>query len=300
MKHNSELKHPFEFPGYDIKTWTVVEGQNLIRIDKLPDPTSGGSAQTARSGAPAAVSYLAPGTVVTFYGNVTLKAEWTKLPAVTLTYHANGGAPDPDSVPNKGQAKEYNSGDTVTVEDGSGLTKGTQKFRYWSTTPNDTTGSQQYTAGKTFAINKNTDLYAIYEDAPSGGGDKEYTVTYDPNGGTGTTPTDSNKYKGGETVKVKDKWNLVRTNGTFKEWNTKKDGSGTGYKGDGTDTFTMPASDVTPYAIWTDSNGNIMPSPGTGESDLPLLIAFNMAMISLLAGAFVVMKQQKWRKENAS
>ena len=114
-------------------------------------------------------------------------------------------------------------------------------------------------------------------------------MTYDPNGGTGTTPTDTNKYKGGDPVTVKDKNDLVRTNCTFKEWNTRKDGSGRGFQV--AESFTMPESDVTLYAIWTDSNGNIIPSPGTGESDMPMMLALNMALLAVLTIGFVLMKQ---------
>ena len=60
----------------------------------------------------------------------------------------------------------------------------------------------------------------------------------------------------------------------------------------------MPESDVTLYAIWTDSNGNIV-SPGTGESDVPMMIAINLALLSMVAVAFVVIKQQIRRKETA-
>ena len=284
---DSQLNPSFK-PDYEFAGWKIAASSGGA------SPRTNGAA--ARSGA-GTDGIIAAGEKMTLSSNITLQAVWK----CNLTYHANGGSPE-SAVPNSGNAIDRYVDDKVTVEDGSKLTKGDLVFAYWSTTENNATGSQHYNKGDTFTVKKDTDLYAIYKTAPDSTGGKEYTVTYDPNGGTGTTPTDPNKYTGDgtETVTVKDKGNLVRTNCTFKEWNTKKDGSGTGYKGDGTDTFTMPASDVTLYAIWVDSSGQIVPSPGTGESDLPLQIALNLAVISLLAVAFVVMKQQKWRKKNAN
>ena len=123
-------------------------------------------------------------------------------------------------------------------------------------------------------------------------------MLYDKNGGTGSEPKDSNKYSGGETVNVADKGNLAKNGCTFKEWNTKPNGTGTGFKGDGTDTFIMPESNVTLYAIWLDSQGNIV-SPGTGESDMALILAFNALTLSLLTVAFIAIRRFRTNKEKA-
>ena len=117
-------------------------------------------------------------------------------------------------------------------------------------------------------------------------------MTYKANGGSGNVPRDENRYSAGATVPVASKGDLVRTGCTFKEWNTKSDGSGKGYKGDGRDSIIIIA-DTTLYAIWLDGEGNVVPSPGTGESSFPMIIAFNAALLSLAAFAFIVAKKRR-------
>ena len=276
---------PSFHPAYEFAGWKITASSGSA------SPRPNGSAPRSGSGTDGIIE---AGDKITLSGNVTLKAVWK----CNLTYDANEGGPD-SAVPNNGDAIEQYVDDKVTVQDGSGLKNGELVFAYWSTTANDQSGSKHYNKNDTFTIKEDTTLYAIYKTVPESEG-KEYTVTYDPNGGTGTTPIDSNKYQGGETITVKDKGDLVMTNATFKEWNTKKDGSGTGYKGDGTDTFTMPESDVTLYAIWTDSDGKIIPSPGTGESDMPMMLALNLALLAVLAAGFVLMNQYNRRRETAN
>ena len=120
-----------------------------------------------------------------------------------------------------------------------------------------------------------------------------FRLTYDGNGATGgDVPTDSTAYQGGEKVLVAAQGNLVRTGCTFKEWNTKRDGSGIGYRG-GKDVLTMPADNVTLYAVWVDGNDRIIPSPGTGESNVSVAIAFNLAILSAMAIAALMVKIRK-------
>lgn len=54
------------------------------------------------------------------------------------------------------------------------------------------------------------------------------------------------------------------------------------------------------YAIWVDSDGKIIPSPGTGESDMPMMLALNMALLAMLAAGFVLMNQYNRRRETAN
>jgi len=78
-----------------------------------------------------------------------------------------------------------------------------------------------------------------------------YTVTYDLNGGTGTTPTETNK-ESGATFTVATTTGITAPTGTrFKEWNTSATGlGGTSYAVGAT--VTMPASTLKLYAIWED------------------------------------------------
>ena len=300
----ADLGEEFGYDDHELDYWVVVANAGVIT--RYRNPSSGGSYEPRRSGAGSTETIdvggkLYPGDVVDLTGNVKLKAAWREKQPVTLTYKANGGTPA-SAVPNSGNPIGHYVGDEVTVQDGNSLKNGEQVFRYWSTTANDETGSKHYKPNDKFTINADTVLYAIYDDAP-GSGDgsgsgNEYTVTYDKNGGTGSEPKDNNKYSGGETVNVADKGNLAKNGCTFKEWNTKPNGTGTGFKGDGTDTFIMPESNVTLYAIWLDSQGNIV-SPGTGESDMALILAFNALTLSLLTVAFIAIRCFRTNKEKA-
>jgi uncharacterized repeat protein (TIGR02543 family) len=79
-----------------------------------------------------------------------------------------------------------------------------------------------------------------------------YTVTYNGNINTGgAVPIDANHYEQGATVTVLGQGSIAKTNFTFIEWNTEAGGGGTAY--DPADTFSMPASDVTLYAQWTEN-----------------------------------------------
>jgi uncharacterized repeat protein (TIGR02543 family) len=61
--------------------------------------------------------------------------------------------------------------------------------------------------------------------------DGEVSVVYHGNGETsGFPPTDDNKYKVSEEAEVLGQGILLKEGYTFKNWNTKKDGSGTSYE----------------------------------------------------------------------
>ncbi len=77
-----------------------------------------------------------------------------------------------------------------------------------------------------------------------------YCVTHDANGGTGTSP--AKIYKGeNETFTAAAAGSFTAPSGKqFKEWNTAANGSGTTCLAEAT--VTMPANDLTLYAIWED------------------------------------------------
>jgi hypothetical protein len=76
-----------------------------------------------------------------------------------------------------------------------------------------------------------------------------YSVSYDGNGGSGTTPLDSGAYISGQTVTVEgNTGNLVKTGFAFGGWNSKSDGSGTSYSVGST--FLITAN-TTLFAVWT-------------------------------------------------
>ena len=95
-------------------------------------------------------------------------------------------------------------------------------------------------------VNSNLSYYANWECSGSSGdtSDKQYTLKYDNNGGTGNI---SSVTKDSGTTVTIGKTVPKREGYTFKEWNTKKDGKGTSYKEGSTIKL---ESDVTLYAIW--------------------------------------------------
>ena len=212
---------------------------------------------------------------------------------VKLKYDANGGTGE---IPENGEAIPVFVDSTATAASGSNLTRSGARFDHWNTKPND--NGTKFQPGQNMIMKDNTVLYAIYTDSPGDDtstgepDDTTFTVTYKANGGTGNVPKDENQYSAGATVPVASKGDLVRTGCTFKEWNTKPDGSGAGYKGDGSDSFVI-RSDTTLYAIWLDGSGKNVPSPGTGESSLPIIIAFNAALLSLAALAFIMSNERR-------
>ena len=105
-----------------------------------------------------------------------------------------------------------------------------------------------------------------------------YAVVYDPNGGSGTAPTGSNR-AAGATFPAANPSGLTAPEGKqFKEWNTLADGSGVSYASGAT--VTMPASNLTLYAIWED-----IPAGGGGDDDgSPIMIVVAAIAVIAIAG----------------
>ena len=106
----------------------------------------------------------------------------------------------------------------------------------------------QYTLKVTSSHNAQITKIEIYY--ASGGGGSTMTVTYNGNGNTsGSVPEDSNEYEDGDEVTVLgNTGSLAKDHYSFGGWNTKADGTGTGYVAG--NTFTISAS-TTLYAQWT-------------------------------------------------
>ena len=117
-------------------------------------------------------------------------------------------------------------------------------FDDWNTAP-DGSGTSYAPVSTLSMPAGNLTLYAIW--TPD-----SYGVTYNGNGATaGTVPVDANSYGAGATVSVSgNTGNLVNTGSTFVlDWNTAANGSGTSYAP--VSTLSMPAGNLTLYAIWT-------------------------------------------------
>lgn len=92
-----------------------------------------------------------------------------------------------------------------------------------------------------------------------------YSVNYDANGGTGTTPADQTGNLG-EVVDVSGADTLRRTGYIFRGWNTAADGSGTSYSPK--DPLTIPQDGLTLYAQWTPT-ASPSPTPSASTSASP-------------------------------
>ncbi|MEU7022352.1 InlB B-repeat-containing protein [Streptomyces sp. NPDC046203] len=198
-----------------------------------------------------------PGDVFLITQDTTLYAVWEQEPALlTVTYDGNGetsGTPPVD--PNV-----YHFGDTVTVLGPGDLTRAGYVFIGWSV---GSGGSAQYHPGDTFTIFEDTALYAVWQQEPA-----TLTVTYDPNGGSGTAPVDPNTYHSGDTVTVLGPGDLTRAGYRFAGWATTSSAASPDYQPG--DTFII-TGDTTLYAVWEqepatltvtyDGNGNTSGTP---------------------------------------
>ncbi|MGI6084951.1 MAG: InlB B-repeat-containing protein [Acetivibrionales bacterium] len=179
--------------------------------------------------------------------DTVLTAGWT-ADTYTLTF-------DADDVDVSPESKSVTFGEEVgelpePEKDG-------YEFHGWYTQPNGL--GTQYTSATIYQVSANTTLYAYWA--------KLFNVSYNLNGGTGTPPAQFIK-AADSTFTAASADDLTAPSGKrFKEWNTSFDGSGTGYlEGD---TVTMPAYDLTLYAIWEDNNAVISPDSAGFDKFVP-------------------------------
>jgi len=167
----------------------------------------------------------AAGVSYTPAGNITLYANWKVIVSFTIN-GGTGTTPDPQTVA---------IGTGITLPDGSGLSRTGYTFTGWNTNA-DGTGTN-YAAGSSYTPTENITLYAQWTSV----------VTFDINGGTGTTPAAQTAVIG-SGITLPDESGLSRTGYTFSGWNTKADGTGTNYNAGSSYT---PAGNITLYAQWT-------------------------------------------------
>lgn len=98
--------------------------------------------------------------------------------------------------------------------------------------------------------NKETTVTINLSSSSSGGIPVSYNIVYNANGGSGTLIDANSPYHSGVTVTVLAN-NFTKDGFTFKNWNTKADGSGTSYSAG--DKFTIN-SNVTLYAQWEETS----------------------------------------------
>lgn len=164
--------------------------------------------------------------------NITLYAKWV-APTYTVTVYDQNGKSLSEFTVSQGETVIGKMPDVTVGED--------ETFLGWV---QDSPNGEPFTL--TTEIHRDYSLYAKV------GSTKQYTVTYDSNGGTGSV-TDSEKYGKGAFATVKAN---TFTNGSkvFLGWNTKADGTGMMYYPNGTIKVT---DHVILYAIWGDKASTV-------------------------------------------
>ena len=184
-----------------------------------------------------------------------LFAQWKEVKkwTGTIKYNANGGS---GSIAEQKQEVTDKDKVTMTIKGIDGITNSGYTFSHWNTKSDDS--GKKYSANTSWDATEkeNTlELYAIWKKVDPW----KATVKYNINGGAGTiadtTADVSSTDK--QDIKLAESTGLTREGYTFKEWNTKADGTGTGYKPGSNFSVTMAQPTVTVYAIWVDANGKI-------------------------------------------
>jgi LPXTG-motif cell wall-anchored protein len=104
--------------------------------------------------------------------------------------------------------------------------------------------------------------------------DETYTVSYHPNGGTGTVPIDMNRYYPGEQAMLKSGAGLTMPGKVFAGWSL------TGSEPIQMIPYTMGRSDVTFFAVWAP-----LTVPKTGDAPNSLGVLLMVSGAALLAAA---------------
>lgn len=182
-----------------------------------------GSGQTYASGQ----GYIVPAA------NTILYAQWVAN-TYEVIYNANGGTGAP--------AAENGATNATVNLSGTSPTRPGYTFVRWNSDISDATSGTRYAPGGSFTVPAgNTILYAIWDLA-------DITVTYDINGGAGTTPSSvTDKYLA--TVTLAPYTSFSRSGYTFNGWNTAANGTGSSYAAESN--FVLPDSSLTLYAQWS-------------------------------------------------
>lgn len=202
-----------------------------------------------------------------------LYAQWEEIPA-SLTYEGNGDGVSGETAGYTGLAE-----DTPIVSE-NGFDWPGHEFKGWNTKPDGTGDTFQPGDTMTPLAEGDTILYAQWDELPA-------TVTYDPNGGTGTT----SPYNGlvGDAPQAADNGFAAPDDcKTFAGWNTAKDGSGTIYKpGDELPSLT---DDITLYAQWDDTGCK---TEGLAQTGVGLSGVLTVVGLMLTVGGLATVMQRK-------
>lgn len=187
------------------------------------------------SNAQAADANYAPGNAYTLNRDLTLYAVW-EGETYSIVYDANEG----ENAPQTQTAKKYQD---ITITNSKPTREG-YDFIGWSTKPSPTEDEKEYDSGDTYKERTSVTLYAVWKL-------KEYTITYNANGGSPEPDKQTKLYE--EDIRITSQ-RPSRDNYYFESWNTKQDGTGTEYA---SGSIYSENADVTLYAIWSAGNYTI-------------------------------------------
>ena len=182
-------------------------------------------------------------------GTVTLYAKWTPS-TYTISYDANGGAGSTAS-----SSHAYDAAKALTV---NGFTRTGYTFAGWATSAGGAVvySNEQNVSNLTAEAGVTVTMYAKWTP-------HTYTVSYDANGGSGSTEPSSHTYDAAKTLTDN---SFMRTGYTFAGWATSMEGAVT--YADGQSVMNLTSADggtVLLFAVWTantytvnyDANGGL-------------------------------------------
>ena len=178
---------------------------------------------------------------VTLTDDITLCAQWTEK-ICTVTFDANGG-----TITTSKQMEIAGVAATLKTATELGLNRTNYAFVGWATKSDATTA--EYADGAEVTLTDNLTLYALWTE-------KTCTITFDANGGTITTATQTVKAGIAAALKTATELGLSRRNYKFAGWATKS-GATTAEYADGAE-VTL-SDNLTLYAIWNELPVNEQP-----------------------------------------
>ncbi len=168
-------------------------------------------------------------------------------PEYTVTFDPDGGSPDPDD-----QKVKHNEKATKPATDPA---KTGYTFAGWYKVVGGTMEDEKFDFDT--IITSDTDLKAKYEPI-------HYKVEFKANGGSGTMSDEEFAY---DETKALTTNAFTRSGYTYTGWNTKSDGSGTGYvdEAEVSNLTTVDNDTITLYAQWTPNDSRLTYNANGGE-----------------------------------
>ena len=188
-----------------------------------------------------------PGANLSVTQDLVLYAIWADPVTYTITFDPNGGT---------GSASLTAEAGVVVLEDGSGFLSGTATLLGWD--ENSTATNPTYSLGANFSLSQDVTLFAIWADPVT------HTITYDPNGGTGSASSTS---QAGD-VTLDDGSGFSNGDATLLGWDI--DASST------SPTYALGANfslsqDVTLFAIWQQPEVDNPTPPSAINPEMPVV-----------------------------